>query len=72
MNNITEVTIILPELEAKKWILFQEYYERFSLLVEKGIFSVKNGSVSLHFDHLGNLQMIQRADVLFSKRFEKQ
>lgn len=69
---MTEVNIILPELEAKKWILFQEYYDAFSLMVDKGVFGIKNGSVSLHFDHLGNLQMIQRADILYSKRFDKQ
>lgn len=66
---MTEVTIILNEEEAKKFILFQKHYNNFSLMVEKGVFDVKNGSISLHFDNMGVLQIIQRADVLYSKRF---
>jgi hypothetical protein len=71
MDNIAEVTILLPEAEAKKWLLFQEYYDTFAILVEKGVFKQSNGVVSLHFDHNGSLQVIQRADVLFSRRHTK-
>jgi hypothetical protein len=66
MNN--EVIILLSEIEAKKWVTFQKHYDLFMLLVEKGVFDQKNGSVALHFDSVGNLQTIQRADILYSKK----
>ena len=71
MNNITEVTLLLPEEDARRFIIFQQYYEPFSILIDKGVFNVRNGSVALHFDAVGTLQSIQRADILYSKRFEK-
>jgi len=68
--NITEVTLLLPEAEAKKWIMFQQYYDNFSLLVEKKVFEQKNSAITLHFDSNGTLQVIQRADYLYSKKHE--
>lgn len=70
MDNITEVTILLPEAEAKKWLLFQEYYDTFAILVDKGAFNVRNGSIALHFDYDGKLKIIQRADVLYSAKHD--
>lgn len=68
MNEV-KIPIFIADEEAKKFILFQQYYEKFCLLVESGAFSVKNGSVALHFDKNGDLLTIQRADVLYSKRY---
>lgn len=68
MNN--EVIILLSEIEAKKWMMFQKHYDTFMLLIEKGVFDQRNGSVALHFDNVGTLQTIQRADVLYSKKHD--
>lgn len=65
-----EVAIYLPDAEAQKFLQFQQHYELFNLLLEKGVFNIRNGSISLHFDQNGVLQVIQRADVLYSKKFE--
>lgn len=65
-----EVTLLLPEAEARKWILFQQYYNPFSILVEKGVFSIKNGQVVIHFDPNGNIGLIERSDILYSSRFK--
>ena len=65
---MSEVAVYLLETEAEKWRLFQAHYESFSIMVENGIFSVRNGSVALHFDHQGTLQTIQRADVMYSRK----
>jgi len=67
---INEITILLPEAEAKKWLLFQEYYSTFALLVDKGVFGQKNASISLNFDSHGTLQTIQRNDFLYSRKHE--
>ncbi len=66
-----QVTILIPEQKSKKWLLFNQNYETFSIMLDKGVFNVKNGNVVLHFDNNGMLQTIERADILYSKRFEK-
>lgn len=67
---MNEITLLLPENEAKKWIVFQKYYDTFSILVDNNIFDVKNGSVAIHFDKFGSISLIQRADTLFNSRFK--
>lgn len=69
-NEIAEVTILLPEEEAKKWMMFQRYYDMFSLMVDRGVFEQKNCSISLHFDHNGILQTIQNSGFLYSRKHE--
>ncbi len=69
MNNI-EVAVYMPDETAKKFLIFQEYYDAFSLLVERGVFEQKNAAISLHFDQNGTLQTIQRADFLYSRKHE--
>lgn len=63
----SSVTIIITEVEAKAWKDFQKNYETFMLLVNSGVFEVKNGSIALHFDAKGDLQLIQRADQLYKR-----
>lgn len=65
MNNIHTVTLLLPEEEAKKWLLFQQYYDIFSLMNDKEVFAIRNGSATLHFDPAGKLRSITRADILW-------
>ncbi len=63
-----QVTIFVEPIDVTKWRLFQQYYEPFTVMIDYGVFGVKNGAVSMHFDSQGVLQTIQRADVLYSKR----
>lgn len=67
MDNITTITLLLPESEAKKWLLFQQYYDTFTILVENGAFEVKNGNVVMNFDLNGTLKSIARNDLLWRK-----
>ena len=66
-----KMAVYILDGEAEKWILFQKHYNLFSLLIEKDVFNQKNAAISLHFDHLGILQTIQRADFLYSRKFDK-
>lgn len=70
MSNKIEVAVYLPDEQAKKFLIFQEYYEPFSLLVDKQVFEQKNAVVSLFFDHNSVLQSIKRSDYLFSRKFD--
>lgn len=65
-----EVAVYIPDEDAKKFLLFQEHYETFCLLLDRGVFQQKNAAISLHFDQNGTLQTIQRADFLYSKKHE--
>ena len=62
------VSIFISTPEMVHWKLFNEYYEPFTVMLNAGVFSIKNGSVALHFDHSGTLQTIQRADTLYSRK----
>lgn len=67
MNQIIE----LSEEDAVKFVLFMKHYDVISVLIDKGVFDSKKAAITLHFDHNGILQTLQRADFLYSKQFEK-
>lgn len=62
--------IELTNEDAIKYREFMKYYDIFNLMVKKGVFDVRNGSVALHFDKNGTLKIIQRADILFDAKYE--
>ncbi len=70
MTEKIEVAVYLPDEDAQKWLLFQEHYDLFNLLLNKGVFNQKNAAISLHFDQFGNLSTIQRSDFLYSKKHD--
>lgn len=70
MNEIKQVKIILSEEDAKKWIEYQKNYVTFVLMLERGVFDIKNGSALLNFDSQGILQNIQRSDYLYSRKHD--
>ncbi len=66
-----KVAIYIPDEEAKKFLLFQEYYSEFCLLLSAGVFKIRNGSAVIHFDKKGEIKTINRSDVLYSARFDR-
>jgi len=66
------IAIYIPDEEAKQFLLFKEYQNKFCLLLEAGVFSIKNGSAMLNFDAFGSITTIQRADMLYNARVKKQ
>lgn len=65
---MNKIPLYIADEEATKFIVFQQYYEPFMLLVEHDVFSIKNGNATLNFNKYGELVAIHRADVLYSKR----
>lgn len=63
---MNEVTIILTETDAGRWKQFQQNYDNFMLLVNKGVFDIKTGKATLNFLN-GELQMIDRQEVIWHK-----
>ena len=68
MDKNESISIYIPDTEAKKFLLFQQYYDTFMIMMESNVFTVYNGSVTLHFDKKGVLKTINRSDVLYSSR----
>ena len=67
----TKIAIYIPDDEAKKFLLFQQYYDVFSLMLEKGVFNQKKANIILTFDHDGVLQTIQRSDFMYTRKYDK-
>ena len=67
-KTMDKVAIFVPDSEAKQFLLFQQYFEPFTTLVDAGVFHIRNGSAVLHFDSEGVLQLVNRADVLYSRK----
>lgn len=68
MEKPLEIAIYIPNEEAKKWLLFQQHYDTFMTLVERGVFNQKSATVTLRFDHLGVLQDIHTDYLLYSRK----
>lgn len=66
-----DVTIILTTPEAIQFRNFQQFHETFALLCKSGVFDMKNGQATIHFDAQGNIAKIERKDSLFDVRIEK-
>lgn len=65
---IQEIQIFLTTPEAMLFRSFQQFHATFALLAQKGVFDIKSGSATLHFDSQGNIQKIERHDNLFDAR----
>lgn len=65
---MNEVTLILTPPEVLLFKDFQQYHDTFTLLVNKGVFNITSGNVTIHFDDKGSIQRIERKDDLYNKR----
>lgn len=63
---MNEVTIILTETDANRWKQFQQNYDNFMLLINKGVFEIQTGKATLNFLN-GELQMIDKQEVIWHK-----
>lgn len=68
MNNNEPIPIFILDDDAKKFLLFQQFYDQFTIMLDNDVFKVRNGSVVLHFDKYGVIQTINRSDILYSSR----
>lgn len=65
-EQLIQIEITTPEAIAFRQ--FMQFHSNFMLLVNNGVFNVKDGSVRLHFDHDGNVRKIEREDTLYNER----
>lgn len=63
MNELT--TIYLNKKEAELFLSFREHQSEFIILRANGIFDIKNGSITCHFDENGLVRKIESNRILF-------
>lgn len=68
---MNQPAIFLNEEDSAKFVLFMEHYDLFNLLLDKGVFNIKNGSATIHYNHLGTVTSIDRKDVLYHSKIFK-
>lgn len=68
---MNETTIYLIPEEAGKFLLFQQYYDPFLVMINSGMFQQRNATIKVYFDGDGVLQTIARDDVLYKRMMKK-
>lgn len=63
---MNEVQIFLTTPEALLFKDFQEFHATFALLVQKGVFDTKFGSVTLNFAD-GEIKTIEKKEIIYHK-----
>lgn len=59
----TELTIVeLTPLEAQSFVTFQKHRALIGLLESIGAFSVKNGSITIHFSRSGEIVSVDKQE----------
>jgi len=61
-ETVHELTLAGKDLDALSE--FVKHRELFELLLSRGVFNTKSGSVTLHFDSIGALKLIETAQVV--------
>jgi hypothetical protein len=63
-----EIQIFLTTPEAIMFRDFQQFHKTFALMCKSGVFDIKGGSATIHFDSEGEIKKIERNDSLFDAR----
>lgn len=53
-------TVSLTDDEAKNFATFQKHHVLIELLTSIGAFDIRGGSVTIHFDSLGRIKVIDK------------
>jgi hypothetical protein len=65
-----EITIFLSPIDAERYKQFLQYYDIFTLLVDKKVFEQKSAAITINFDNQGHIGTITRNDVLFLSKIQ--
>lgn len=60
VNNIT-----LTESEFDAFKLFMQHYQNVQIMLRKGFFGMKNGSLTIHFDQNGAISSIVKNERVY-------
>jgi hypothetical protein len=68
MEDIIKIPVYMINDDAQKFLIFQQNYEKICVLLDRGVFNIKNGSAKINFDSNGVITTIERADMLYNRR----
>jgi len=57
-----QITVFLSPEEATLFVEFQKRFTFMKLMESLGAFSVKSGSVTIHFDNLGKIASVDKQE----------
>jgi len=64
MTQPTNIPIFLTEIEAKEFIKFQKHRALIGLLESMNVFGMTDSSVTLHFDHYGQIKTVEKHEYI--------
>lgn len=59
MTDIT-TTVYLTQDEVEQFVLFQKRRTFIGLLESMGAFDIKDGSITIHFNHVGQIKTVDK------------
>lgn len=59
-------TVYLTKEDAAKFVLFLKYYEVFNIFLERDIFAIQNGNVTINF-HDGVASKITKEEIVYKR-----
>lgn len=59
------VAVTLTDEQAQQFVEFQKNYHVFSVLMDCGLMTTSNGSITLHFDKAGRLANVESKRTLY-------
>lgn len=62
-----KIPVLLTALDAERFVFFQNNYEKIKTIIDSGIFTTRNGSVTLFFNSDGILMEIEQQRKLFRR-----
>lgn len=68
MSEEIKIPVFIPDAEAAKFLLFQQYFDKISLLIDSGVLDQRGATILLDFDRQGKLKSIRRNDYLYTDR----
>lgn len=64
------IKIEVTELDANLFAQFRRNQDLFQLLLDRGVFNIKNGKAILNFDHQGTLAEIKLSTITYKRSKE--
>ena len=60
-----KIAIFVPNEQAQQFLLFQQYFEPITIIINANVFTTRNGSAEIHFDSEGKIRTISKHEVSY-------
>lgn len=63
-SRVNTTAIYLSDIEALQFVQFQKHYALIGLLESVKAFDIKSGSITIHFDKIGQIKGLEKHEVI--------